>query len=67
MYAIRSYYVVGHTIKNSQNITLNGQVSLDKLYNSIKYIDELDKKYKKPRQQRLKPRIEDKETEKAIV
>jgi len=57
---------VGHTIKNSQNITLNGQVSLDKLYNSIKYIDELDKKYKKPRQQRLKPRIEDKETEKAI-
>jgi cell surface protein SprA len=49
---------LGNTIKNTQQTTLNGQFNMDRLYNKVGFIDKIDKKYKRPKQQRKKPTIE---------
>lgn len=49
---------VGHNIKNSQKVTLNGQFNMDNLYNKAGFLDKINKKYKQSREQRNKPKFE---------
>lgn len=47
-----------NSISNSQNINLSGQLNLGNLYKKVKILDDIDKKYKKTKEQRTKPRYE---------
>ncbi len=44
-----------NTIKNTQQLSLNTQLNLGNLYKKVGFLDKLDKKYKKTKEQRNKP------------
>lgn len=50
--------VVNNSINNSQKITLNGQLSMSKLYNKVGFIKKIEKKYKQSAARRNKPKKE---------
>lgn len=46
---------IKNTIKNTQQISLNTQFNMNNLYKKVKFLDNLNKKYRKSKKQRNKP------------
>jgi cell surface protein SprA len=49
---------VKNTIKNTQQISLNGQFNLNNLYNKAGFLNKLNRKYRQSKKQRNKPKFE---------
>ncbi len=43
----KDIYPLGHTIKNSQNLQLNSQFNFAKIYRKVKYLKQVDDKFKR--------------------